>query len=417
MRLLVIGSGGREHAIGKKLLASPEVSHVFCAKGNAGMTQDGIDVVPIAETDHAALIDFAKAQQIDWVFIGPEGPLFHGLSDAMRAAGLTVFAPSRAAAMLECSKDFAKSFMVRHHIPTARYQSFDSFDEAWTYVQEQGAPIVVKADGLAAGKGVVVAETLDEAEQALRDILLDQKYAAQSKVVIESFLSGEEFSLFAFVKDNRFYCTPIAQDHKRAYDGDRGPNTGGMGAYCPVAHIKQSVIQEAIDRVIRPTVQGLMAEGIPYCGVLYAGLMSTEQGVQVIEFNARFGDPETQVVLDRLESDLAVGISRLLRDEDPQFTWNEQGVSVGVVVAADGYPESPKCGAVLPHYHSDPSVNLFYAGVREADNQLVSAGGRVLLVAANGETVAIARQKVYDYLAQHPSDHLFYRYDIGHRAQ
>ena len=219
MRLLVIGSGGREHAIGKKLLASPEVSHVFCAKGNAGMTQDGIDVVPIAETDHAALIDFAKAQQIDWVFIGPEGPLFHGLSDAMRAAGLTVFAPSRAAAMLECSKDFAKSFMVRHHIPTARYQSFDSFDEAWTYVQEQGAPIVVKADGLAAGKGVVVAETLDEAEQALRDILLDQKYAAQSKVVIESFLSGEEFSLFAFVKDNRFYCTPIAQDHKRAYDG------------------------------------------------------------------------------------------------------------------------------------------------------------------------------------------------------
>lgn len=415
MKLLVIGSGGREHALSKKLLEDKKVTNVFCAKGNAGMKQDGIEIVDIEEDDHSALIQFAKEQGIAWTFVGPEIPLLNGIVDDFEAAGLKVFGPNKAAALIEGSKEFAKELMTSMNIPTAAYATFSDFELAKAYVLEQGAPIVIKADGLAAGKGVVVAETEEEAIEALREMLEDQKFGASSaRVVIEEFLAGEEFSLLAFVDGDKVYPMVIAQDHKRAFDGDKGPNTGGMGAYTPVPQIPESMVAQSVEEVLHPTVQGMIQRGTPYRGILYAGLIATEEGPKVIEFNARFGDPETQVVLARLDSSLAAIISDLLAHKTPEINWNDQA-SIGVVVAAQGYPEAYEKGAVIPELANEETA-VFYAGVAEKEGALVSNGGRVLLVEGHAPTIAEAREKVYQALEKLETNQLFYRRDIGHKA-
>ncbi|HFU4199816.1 TPA: phosphoribosylamine--glycine ligase, partial [Streptococcus suis] len=283
MKLLVVGSGGREHAIAKKLLESKQVEQVFVAPGNDGMTLDGIELVNIGISEHSALINFAKEHDIAWTLVGPDDALAAGIVDDFEQAGLKAFGPSRLAAELEWSKDFAKQIMVKYGIPTAAFGTFSNFEEAKAYIQEQGAPIVVKADGLALGKGVVVAETVEQAVEAAREMLLDNKFGdSGARVVIEEFLAGEEFSLFALVNGDQFYILPTAQDHKRAFDGDQGPNTGGMGAYAPVPHLPQSVVDRAVDTIVKPILEGMIAERRSYLGVLYAGLILTDQGPKVI---------------------------------------------------------------------------------------------------------------------------------------
>ncbi|MFC4652757.1 phosphoribosylamine--glycine ligase [Lactococcus nasutitermitis] len=412
MKFLVIGSGGREHSLAKKFSESPLIEQVYCAPGNVGMTRDGIKTIAISELDNEKLVKFAQKENIDLTFVGPETALVNGVADAFENAGLRIFGPKKAAAEIEGSKDFAKSLMKKYAVPTADYATFTALTPALDYVREKGAPIVIKADGLVAGKGVTVAFELAVAEKALQDIFSDEN----GKVVIEEFLDGEEFSLFSFVHDGRIYPMPIAQDHKRAFDGDKGPNTGGMGAYCPVSHISQDVIDEAIEKVVKPTVGGLIAEGRSFTGVLYAGLILTKTGeVKTIEFNARFGDPETQVVLPRLTSDLAQALLDILDGREPELTWLEHSVTLGVVVASDGYPASATKGVILPDIPHD--LDVYYAGV--ADNeagQLVSNGGRVYLVAETGADVAKTQQAVYGKLDKLDNTGLFYRHDIGAKA-
>ncbi|MDH6365208.1 phosphoribosylamine--glycine ligase [Enterococcus sp. PF1-24] len=417
LKILVIGSGGREHALAQKFIQSEKVSAVFCAKGNAGMKKNGIQLVDIAEDDHPALITFAKENQIDWTFVGPEVPLLNGIVDDFEAAGLKAYGPKKAAAMIEGSKDFAKEIMVKYQIPTGDYQTFADFEQAKAYVTEKGAPIVIKADGLAAGKGVVVALTLAEAIEALSDMLEANKFGdSGAKVVVEEFLAGEEFSLLSFVRNEEVYPMVIAQDHKRAYDNDQGPNTGGMGAYSPVPQIPESMVQEAIEKIVKPAAKGLVAEGRAFTGILYAGLIATEAGPKVIEFNARFGDPETQVVLQRLNSDLALIIDDLLNDKQPQIAWKDTGYSLGVVVAADGYPDDYQKGVVIPDFADLENENIYYAGVAEAGAELVTNGGRVYLVEASGDTLEEAQRKVYQVLAEKNTAGTFYRKDIGGKA-
>ena len=415
MKLLIIGSGGREHAIAKKLLSDSQVSEVFCAKGNPGMALDGIQLVDIAEDDHPSLIAFAKEQDIAWTFVGPEVPLLNGIVDDFEAAGLSVFGPNKAAAMIEGSKEFAKKLMFDNQIPTADYQSFSDFELAKAYVTEKGAPIVIKADGLAAGKGVVVAETLEQAIDALHDMLEDNKFGESgARVVVEEFLAGEEFSLLAFVKNEKVYPMVISQDHKRAFDGDKGPNTGGMGAYSPVPQIGQEIVDQAIETVLLPAAKGMVKQGTPFTGILYAGLIATEAGPKVIEFNARFGDPETQVVLPRLTSSLAGIITALLNDQEPELTWSEQA-TLGVVVAAEGYPGDYVKGSVIPAIDNE-KLTTYYAGVADSEGTLVSNGGRVFLVQAQADTLAQAQKEVYDALDQLYLDQMFYRSDIGNKS-
>lgn len=415
MKLLVIGSGGREHAIAKKLGQDQQVTTVFCAKGNPGMLADGIQLVDIAEDDHQALIEFAKANEIAWTFVGPEIPLLNGIVDDFEAAGLKIFGPNKAAAMIEGSKEFAKEIMLKNQIPTADYQSFSDYQVAEAYVLEKGAPIVIKADGLAAGKGVVVAETVDEALAALHEMLEENKFGKSgARVVIEEFLSGEEFSLLAFVKNEKVYPMVIAQDHKRAFDGDRGPNTGGMGAYSPVPQISEVMVNQAVKEVLIPAANGMVENGTAFTGILYAGLIATEGGAKVIEFNARFGDPETQVVLPRLDSSLAAIITQLLNDEEPEIHWNNQA-TLGVVIAADGYPGDYQKGAVIPEIMNE-QLNVYYAGVTQNEKKLVSNGGRVFLVQGKAETLVEAQKEVYDTLDQLPIPKMFYRSDIGDKA-
>ncbi|MGC3771109.1 phosphoribosylamine--glycine ligase, partial [Enterococcus faecalis] len=331
MNILVIGRGGREHAIAKKLQREDKVKTVYCAPGNPGMSGDNIRTVPIGEEQQTELIQFAKDNQIDWTFVGPETPLIEGIVDAFQAAGLLIFGPTKAAAIIEGSKSFAKDFMQKYQIPTAEYRVFRRLAPALEYIEQQGVPIVIKADGLAAGKGVVVAETKAAAKRALVAMMEDQQFGVSGQtVVIEEFLQGEEFSLMAFVSNEKVYPMVIAQDHKRIFDGDAGPNTGGMGAYTPVPQIPEEAVQQAISQVLKPTAKGMVAEKRPFQGILYAGLIQTATGPKVIEFNARFGDPETQVVLARLESPLSEIISSLLAKEQPTIVWNELA-SVGVV--------------------------------------------------------------------------------------
>lgn len=414
MKLLIIGSGGREHAIAKKMLASPKVSDVYCAKGNPGMKNDGIQLVDIAEDDHTNLITFAKEKGITWTFVGPEVPLLNGIVDDFQAAGLQVFGPNKAAAMIEGSKEFAKKIMVDNQIPTADYEAFTDYEAACAYVKEKGAPIVIKADGLAAGKGVTVAMTLEEALQAVKEMMTDHRFGESGdKVVVEEFLAGEEFSLLAFVKNEKVYPMVISQDHKRAYDNDEGPNTGGMGAYSPVPQIPTEMVDTAVEKILKAAALGMMKNGTPFTGILYAGLIATEAGPKVIEFNARFGDPETQVVLPRLTSDLAQIIDDLLKDREPDLTWSEQA-SVGVVVAAEGYPNSYQKGMAIPAFNDQ--VNIYYAGVTDDQGTIKASGGRVLLVEAEAETIEAAQKKVYSALDAVDTTGYFYRKDIGAKS-
>ena len=418
MKLLVVGSGGREHAIAKKLLESQGVEQVFVAPGNDGMTLDGLDLVNIGISEHYKLIEFAKKNDVAWSFIGPDDALAAGIVDDFNQAGLKAFGPSRLAAELEWSKDFAKEIMVKYGVPTAAYGTFSDFEEAKAYIEKQGAPIVVKADGLALGKGVVVAETVEQAVEAAHDMLLDNKFGdSGARVVIEEFLDGEEFSLFAFVNGDRFYIMPTAQDHKRAYDGDKGPNTGGMGAYAPVPHLPQSVVEQSVEAIIKPVLKGMIAEGRPYLGVLYAGLILTADGPKVIEFNSRFGDPETQIILPRLTSDFAQNITDILDKKEPAITWLDEGVTLGVVVASEGYPLDYEKGLPLPE-KTEGDIITYYAGAKFAENSraLLSNGGRVYMLVTTADIVSAAQEKIYDQLKKQDTTGLFYRHDIGGKA-
>ena len=333
-------------------------------------------------------------------------------------AGLKAFGPNKAAAQIEGTKDFAKQIMERYGIPTAAYRTFEALDPAEQYVREHGAPIVIKADGLAAGKGVTVAMDVDTAIKALEDIFIDHRFgAAGAKVVIEDYLEGQEFSLMSFVNGTEFWPMPISQDHKRAYDGDKGPNTGGMGAYSPVPQIPQEVVDQAIETIVRPTVKAMADEGTPFTGILYAGLIATADGPKVIEFNARFGDPETEVVLPKLTSDLGAGIAAILDGGTPEFAWDDTHATLGVVLASDGYPTHVVKGAHIPSIPVDDTSHVYYAGVaRGEDGGLVASSGRVLLVETTADDIKAAQDKVYAIIDALDTTGMFYRHDIGAKA-
>jgi len=413
MKVLVIGKGGREHALVWKLAQDERIETVYAAPGNAGMTQ--ATCVPIAEDAIDELVTFAQDEQIDWTIVGPEGPLVLGVVNAFQAAGLQIFGPTREAAAIEGSKQFAKELMERAGIPTAAHAVFTSAADAEAYVRKAGAPIVIKADGLAAGKGVTVAETVDQALVAIHDTFAGE-YGQQSRVVIEECLIGEECSLMAFVHEETVIPMVLSQDHKRAFDGDLGPNTGGMGAYSPLPQWDEAALTtEAVDRIIQPLVDQMASEGIPFTGFLYAGLMLTKQGPFVIEFNARFGDPETEVILPRLETPLLDVIMPLMDGQIPEVVWTNQA-AVGVVVAAKGYPEAPKTGQAIPLDQIGDGLLVFYAGTAERDDQLVSAGGRVLVCVSRAETIEQAVEQVYANLPDVTDQPFFYRTDIAKKA-
>ncbi|MGD6845812.1 phosphoribosylamine--glycine ligase [Rossellomorea aquimaris] len=418
MKVLVIGRGGREHAICKKLAESESVTEVFCAPGNAGISSVATNL-PYNESDVNDLIAFAKIEHIAYTFVGPENPLLDGIVNRFQEEGLHIFGPTKEAAIIEGSKSFSKELMKKYNIPTAKYEVFTSVEKAIEYVKEVGAPIVVKADGLAAGKGVVVAETEEEAISALEEMLLDEKFGdASSKVVVEECLFGEEFSLMAFVHGESVYPMVIAQDHKRAFDGDQGPNTGGMGAYSPVPHISDDVVKEAISTVLHPTAKAMVKENRSFTGILYAGLMLTSEGPKVIEFNARFGDPETQVVLPRLTSDFGLVVKNMIEGNPVQLEWSQEAV-LGVVLAADGYPGEYAKGIALPNLEEslDEETLVYHAGTEQnTEAALVSTGGRVLLVASSAPSVEKAQAKVYKELDKVDWNGLFYRRDIGKKA-
>lgn len=415
MNVLVIGSGGREHAICKKVSESPLVEKIYCAPGNGGIAEVA-EIVPIHETDFLSLISFAKERHIDLTIVGPEAPLSSGIVNEFRAAGLRIFGPTKEAATIESSKAFAKDLMKKYHIPTASYEVFHEYDAAKAYVEKIGAPIVIKADGLAAGKGVAVAMTLEEAQEALKTMMLEQKFGeASSQIVVEEFLDGEEFSLMAFVNEENVYPMVIARDHKRAFDGDKGPNTGGMGAYSPVPQISAEEVEQAVNQILIPTAAAMVKEGRSFDGVLYAGLIRTTAGIKVIEFNARFGDPETQVVLSRLESDLVQIILNLLNGEDPELYWSNDAV-LGVVIASNGYPESYEKGVQLPELNElSSNLLVYHSGTRLDNERFFSNGGRVLFVGKKDTTLASARDSLYKELEKYTFDGFFYRKDIGKR--
>lgn len=416
LKILVVGRGGREHAICKKLNESVLVEKVFCAPGNAGIAEDA-ELVNIDEMDFAGLADFAERQDIELTVIGPENPLAAGIVDYFQQRGLAVFGPNRKAAQLESSKSFAKELMKKYQIPTASYAVFEEFEEAKAYIVQHGAPIVLKADGLAAGKGVTVAMTLEEALSALEEMLLNQKFGeASSKLVIEQYLQGEEYSLMAFVQGEKVYPMVAVQDHKRAYDGDKGPNTGGMGAYSPVPHLPADIVEQSVREILEPCAKAMVKEGCPFTGVIFAGLMMTKQGPKTIEFNARFGDPETQVVLPRLESDLAQVFLDVLAGKDPQLKWKEEAV-LGVVLASEGYPGSYQKGVPIKGLDEIEQATVYHAGtIRSEKGAICSDGGRVLLVAASGASVEAAQQQVYREMKKLDQPGFFYRKDIGARA-
>ena len=424
MKVLVIGGGGREHALAWKLRQSEGVTQVFVAPGNAGTARDP-GLVNLAITDKAALREWAQANGVGLTVVGPEAPLADGVVDEFRAHGLAIFGPTQAAAQLESSKAFSKAFMHRHGIPTAAYQAFTDPALAHAYVEAEGAPIVVKADGLAAGKGVVVAMTLAEAHEAIDFMLLDNTLgvahnAGGARVVIEEFLQGEEASFIVLCDGVNALPLATSQDHKRLLDGDRGPNTGGMGAYSPAPVVTPAVHQRAMDEVILPTLRGMAADGMPFTGFLYAGLMITPDGrVKTLEFNARMGDPETQPILMRLQSNLAQVLLAATRTEldQVQLQWDPR-VALGVVMAAAGYPLQPRKGDVITGLPADAADTMvFHAGTAlDAAGQVVVSGGRVLCVTALASTVADARTQAYAALEGIRFDGAQCRRDIGYRA-
>jgi phosphoribosylamine--glycine ligase len=419
MKLLVVGAGGREHALAWKLAQSPNVQKVFVAPGNGGTaTEEGLENVPLTEV--APLVEFAKREKIHLTVVGPEAPLAAGIVDAFRAAGLRIFGPTRAAAQLEASKDFAKSFMDRHGIPTAAHRTFERADEAKAYVAEHRAPIVVKADGLAAGKGVVVATSVPEAQAAIDRMMTGQSLgAAGSRLVIEDFLEGEEASFIVMSDGEHVLALATSQDHKRLRDGDQGPNTGGMGAYSPAPVVTPKLHARVMREIIVPTIEGMAKDGMPYVGFLYAGLMIDRNGnPKTLEFNCRLGDPETQPIILRLKSDLLELIERALAGtlDKVEAEWDRRA-ALGVVVAAAGYPDEPRKGDPISGLPKPaPDCRVFHAGTRRDGRAVVTNGGRVLCVTALGDSVKMARARAYEALEGIRFEGMQYRKDIAHRA-
>lgn len=419
MKILVIGGGGREHALAWKVSHNKEVSRVYVAPGNAGtaLNPDMVNV-PITAVDD--LVKFAQDEQIYLTIVGPEAPLSQGVVDAFRAAGLKIFGPTKAAAQLESSKDYAKAFMMRHHIPTAAYGTFTDAKLAHDYVKQQGAPIVIKADGLAAGKGVVVAMSEDEAHAAIDAMLEDNKLgAAGARVVIEEFLEGEEASFMVMVDGKNILALATSQDHKRLLDADQGPNTGGMGAYSPAPVVTPAIHAKVMREIIKPTVEGMAKDGIPYTGFLYAGLMISPNGdVKTLEFNCRMGDPETQPIMMRLKSDLVGLMEHAVNGtlDRAEAEWDRR-VALGVVMASANYPETPRLGDEITGLTNQVAdTHIFHAGTAQKDGKVVTSGGRVLCVTALGETVKFAQQQAYQAMKEIKFDGAQFRSDIGYRA-
>jgi len=410
--ILVIGSGGREHAIVDALSRSTRVGRIYCAPGNAGIAQQA-ECVAIRDTEPQALLDFARSQQVDLTVVGPEAALATGIVDLFREAGMAVFGHTKAATRIESSKEFAKLLMDKYDIPTAAYSSFTDYGEAWEYVSGRPFPAVLKYDGLAAGKGVVIAENRAQADAALKDMLCDCSFG-RGKVVVEDYLTGPEFSFMCFVDGEKVYPMPLSQDHKRAYDGDKGPNTGGMGAYTTLPFITEEERSYALENILKKTARAMVAEGCPLSGVLYGGLMKTPSGIKVIEFNARFGDPETEVVLPLMESDIydifeAVAIGR----EADEPLWSSD-ITMGVVLASKGYPG---------HYEKGFGISLdgvkgriYQMGTALCDGRLVTSGGRVLMCVARADSLSECRAQVYEAVEKVRCENLFYRKDIAHIA-
>lgn len=412
-KVLVIGGGGREHAIVHALSQSSQVDKIYAAPGNAGMAHVA-QCVNIKDTQIDELLEFAKAEGITLTVVGPEASLALGIVDRFVAAGLNIFGPTQAATRVESSKEYAKELMKKYGIPTADYQVFCDFDKANEYIHSHSLPVVLKYDGLAAGKGVVVAETIEQAESALEDMLLDQKFG-KGRVVVEEFLKGPEFSFMCFVSDENVYPMVVAQDHKRAFDGDRGPNTGGMGAYSPVPFISQEDIEWSLNNIMKPMAIAMVTEGTPFRGVLYGGLMKTPEGIKVIEFNARFGDPETEVVLPRLKSDLyqiLFNVAKGLPNGD--IKWDNRA-AIGVVLASNGYPGSYEKGYPISGIGA-VNGQVFHMGTAVKDGKIITNGGRVLFVTILGDDLVEAQRKANIEVAKIKCDNLFHRTDIGWQA-
>ncbi len=419
MRVLLIGSGGREHALAWKLSASPSLTKLYCAPGNPGIATVA-ELVDIGVDDHQALIAFAKDKKIDLVVVGPEAPLVAGLSDEMRAEGIRVFGPSKAAAQLEGSKGFTKDLCARFDIPTGAYGRFNNAPKAKAYIRQQGAPIVVKADGLAAGKGVIVAMTLDEALDAVDACFEGAFGSAGAEVVVEEFLDGEEASFFCICDGKTALPLGSAQDHKRVGDGDTGPNTGGMGAYAPAPVMTPEIVERTMRELIEPTMRGMAEIGAPFSGILFLGLMIGKDGPKLIEYNTRFGDPECQVLMMRLNSDLLALINAAVdgKLDEVSLDWKNQP-ALTVVMAAEGYPSNVKKGSVirdLDKLEGIDGVKLFHAGTAEKDGSIVASGGRVLNITAIADTVAEAQVRAYEAVKLIDWPEGFYRSDIGWRA-
>ena len=407
MKILVIGRGGREHALAAALAASEQCTQLFCAPGNPGMARLGT-IVPVGDSDVEAMTAFAVQEGIDLAVIGPESALAAGMADALTEAGIRVFGPTQAAAQVESSKDFAKRIMEKYHIPTAAYRTFDTVEAARAWVKEQGAPIVIKEDGLKAGKGVTVAMDLDTALEAL-----DAAFAQEGgRVVIEEYLEGFEYSLIALVHEGLVVPLETAQDHKRVGDGDTGPNTGGMGSYSPVRRITPEILEETMKTVMEPMAQALVQEGVPFTGFLYGGLMLTKDGIKVIEFNARFGDPEAEVILPRHKSDFVDAILSVMDGQPVQLQWTPKTCH-GVVLASEGYPAGSTKGA--PIEIGDTDASIFHMGTRSTDQGLKTDGGRVLMVVTLEDTLEQAFEHTYREAEKIGCDKLFYRTDIGRK--
>ncbi|MDF9825307.1 phosphoribosylamine--glycine ligase [Breznakia sp. PF5-3] len=406
MKVLIIGKGGREHALADAAYRSASVDKVYAAPGSHGM-KDVAEIVDIAADDINGLVAFAKTEQIDLTIVGPEDTLALGVVDAFQDEGLKIFGPNKAAARVESSKTFAKQLMEKYNIPTAAYKAFSNYDDAKAYVEEIGVPIVIKEDGLKAGKGVSVAYTIEEAMQAL-DIAFSIE---NNSVVIEECLVGFEFSLMSFVCGEVVIPMEIAQDHKCAYDGDKGPNTGGMGVYSPVKKITDDIVEETMNKVMRPMAKAMVDEGVPFVGFLYGGLMLTKDGVKTIEFNARFGDPEAEVILPRLKSDFAQTILQVMNQQEVSLLWDDK-VTLGVVMASENYPASSTKGAIIEGLDKVDS-RIFHMGTAFHDGHYITNGGRVLCVVSSADTIEEAYEKAYADVHKITCDKLFYRNDIG----
>lgn len=412
-KVLVVGSGGREHAIVDALSRSPQVGKIFCAPGNAGIAEQA-QIVAIKETDVATLKSFALENAIDLTVVGPEAALAVGIVDEFRAAGLSVFGHTKQATQIESSKEFAKKLMLKYGIPTAGYKSFDSYQEAKDYVFSRPLSAVLKYDGLAAGKGVVVAETLQQADNALREMLLDDCFG-QGRVVVEDFLEGPEFSFMCFVCGDKLYPMPLSQDHKRAYDGDKGPNTGGMGAYTRLPFVTDEDWKFAFEKIMQPTATAMQCEGLPLTGVLYGGLMKTADGIKVIEFNARFGDPETEVVLPLLNSDIYEVFASIAENKSLKNPEWDDAATIGIVLASKGYPGAYQKGFPILGLET-VDAKIYHMGTAVQNNSVVTSGGRVMIVVSKAPTLVEAHAKAMTEIPKIACENLFYRSDIGHKA-